>query len=41
MLDQDVPSRGVEVNEQHDEVPWPEMVLCQGDPKPKRADYAD
>ena len=31
-------SRGVEVKEQH-RVPWPEMALGRGDPKPRRADY--
>ena len=36
MVDQDVPSRGVEVKEQH-RVPWPEMVLGRGDPKPRQA----
>ena len=37
MVDQDVPSRGVEVKEQH-RVPWPEMVLGRGDPKPRQAE---
>ena len=36
MVEQDVPSRGVEVKEQH-RVPWPEMVLGRGDPKPRQA----
>ena len=37
MVDQDVPSRGVEVKEQH-RVPWPEMVLGRGDLKPRQAE---
>ena len=37
MVDHDVPSRGVEVKEQH-RVPWPEMVLGRGDPKPRQAE---
>ena len=35
-MGQDVPSRGVKVKEQH-RVPWPEMVLGRGDPKPRQA----
>ena len=37
MVDQDVPSLGVEVKEQH-KVPWPEMVLGRGDPKQRQAE---
>ena len=37
MVDQDVPGRGVEVKEQH-RVPWSEMVLGLGDPKPRQAE---